>query len=233
MKHQPIKTLPTTNWKTSMHSKSLLIAIAALALTATGAQAFTGETLLQAGLTESQLAAFEVARELRAEGDQAGARDILVEAGIDETIIERVRSVLSADHRAKHDAMHAALEAGDYEAFLTAVVDSPLADIITTEADFKQFKEAHELKTAGDQAGAASIFRDLGLPESPTRRGGSHHGHNGGIDSLSDDQKAAFEVAKTANDRETMQAIMVEAGMSRDEHGFNPKFLRDGRELDN
>ena len=52
-----------------MNSKSLLIAIAAIALTATGAQAFSSSALITAGLTEEQQAAFEVARELRQEGD--------------------------------------------------------------------------------------------------------------------------------------------------------------------
>ncbi len=61
-----------------MQSKSLLIAIAAFAVTATGVQAYGGMKILEkAGLSEEQISAFETARELRQSGDIAGARDAL------------------------------------------------------------------------------------------------------------------------------------------------------------
>ena len=68
-----------------MQSKSLLIAIAAFAATAGSVQAYGGSQLLQkAGLTPTQISAFETAREKRQAGDMTGARDVLVEAGVDE-----------------------------------------------------------------------------------------------------------------------------------------------------
>jgi hypothetical protein len=84
------------NWKTSVQSKSLLIAIAAFALTSNSAFAYSGEVLERAGLTESQRNAFETARELSAHGDKEKARDVLVDAGIDTSVIERVRDVATS-----------------------------------------------------------------------------------------------------------------------------------------
>ena len=163
---QPQAKSLTNNWKTSVQSKSILIAIAALALTATGAQAFSGDALVEAGLTDSQLAAFEVARELRAEGDTDAARDVLVEAGIDEKVLEQVRSALSSKR-----------------------------PTVTAAANYR------------------SLFR------------------NEIADDLTADQKAALTVARMANDRDAMNAILEEAGMIDDEWGGAPKRLRDGRAL--
>ncbi len=218
------------NLKTYMNSKSLLIAIAALALTASGAQAFSGETLRRAGLSESQRAAFAVARDLREEGDTEGARNILVEAGIDEKVIERVRSAIADDTVTKHSGRYAALQAGDYESFKVAVVGLPLADIITTEADFEQFKAAHTLRRNGNTKSADAIFTELGML---TQNGRAHivkkHSWH---EELTDEQAAAFTVAQAANDRDAMEAIIEEAGIVRGDRSSSPKYLRDGRILD-
>lgn len=220
-----------------MNSKSLLIAIAALALTATGAQAFSSNALITAGLTEEQQAAFEVARELREDGDVTAARDVLVEAGIDEDTLAKVRTAMHEERHAQHEAMKAALEANDFAAFITAIADSPLADVITTEEDFQSFKEAHELMESGDRDGAKAIFTELGVPEPKEGRGGHHggrglHGEPPFLDQLTDAQKAAFNVARQANDRDAMDAILDEAGVIKPTKGDSPKFLKDGRELD-
>ncbi|MES2749390.1 MAG: hypothetical protein V4606_03285 [Patescibacteria group bacterium] len=226
-----------------MNSKSLLIAIAALALTATGAQAFSSNALITAGLSEEQQAAFVIARELREEGDVTGARDVLVEAGIDEAAIEKVRSAMHDERKAEHEAILAAVAANDFTAFTLAIKDSPLADLITTEEDFAAFIEAHNLLDSGDKAGAKVIFTELGLPE-------SHHGkHAGGRGMMSEGQHKhrhgeaplreelteaqiqAFNVARQANDRDAMEAIMEEAGIVKPSKGEVPKFLKDGREL--
>jgi len=95
-----------TSWKTSVQSKSLLIAIAAFALTTNGAQAFSGEVLERAGLSETQRHAFETARELRAQGNNEQARDVLVDAGIDTSIIERVRAVVATPQNGHRSAGH-------------------------------------------------------------------------------------------------------------------------------
>lgn len=221
-----------------MNSKSLLIAIAALALTATGAQAFSSNALITAGLTAEQQAAFEVARELRLEGDMTAARDILVEAGIDAETLEKVRSAMHEERDAHRAAIKAALEANDFTAFTSVIAGTPLSDVITTEEDFQSFKQAHALRDSGDKAGAKEIFAELGLPSEKNKgmhRGygmRGHHGEHAAFDQLTDTQKAAFAVARQANDRDAMEAILDEAGIVKPTKGDSPKFLRDGRELD-
>lgn len=161
-----------------MNPKSLLIPVAAFAVAVTGVQAFNSDILTEVGLTEEQVAAFEVARELRQEGDKDGARDVLVEAGID---METMHSIREAMHEHKHemrDAMHDALAADDFDAFKTAVEGSPIADIVTSQADFDLFKEAHDLKEAGEFAAAKEIMDELGLP---SKEHGHRHGHHHGF----------------------------------------------------
>jgi hypothetical protein len=221
-----------------MNSKSLLIAIAALALTATGAQAFNSNALITAGLTEEQQAAFVVARELREEGDMTAARDVLVEAGIDAETLEKVRSAMRNERDVHKAAIKAALDANDYSAFTDVITGTPLHDVITTEEDFQSFKQAHELREAGDKAGAKEIFAELGLPSGKAKgmyhghgpRG--HHGEPPFLEQLTETQKAAFAVARQANDRDAMEAILDEAGVIKPTKGDTPKFLKDGRELD-
>lgn len=213
-----------------MNSKSLLIAIAALALTATGAQAFNSNALITAGLTEEQQAAFEVARELRLEGDVTAARNVLVDAGIDATTLEKVRTAMREARQTGHEAMKAALKANDFSAFTIAIKDSPLADIITTEEDFKSFKEAHELMQSGDKEAADVIFAELGVPHAKNGRG--HMRGKQMMEQLSDAQKEALSVARQANDKDAMEAILEEAGIEKPMNGDTPHRLRDGRELD-
>lgn len=77
-----------------MSSKYLLIAIAAFAVTASGAQAFSGNTYLnRSSLSGSQAQAFTVARELKQKGRIDEARDVLVKAGIDESALDSMRQV--------------------------------------------------------------------------------------------------------------------------------------------
>ena len=74
-----------------MKSKPFLIAVAAFAVTASGVQAFASTDLLEkAGLNERQIGAFEAAREKRHAGDFEGARDALLDAGIDEEVLQSV-----------------------------------------------------------------------------------------------------------------------------------------------
>jgi protein-disulfide isomerase-like protein with CxxC motif len=216
-----------------MNSKSLLVAIAALALTATSAQAFSSNALVTAGLTEEQQAAFAVARELREEGDVTGARDILVEAGIDAKTLDKVRSAMHKERDSRRAAVKAALEADDFTAFTVAISGTPLAEVITSEEDFQSFRQAHELRESGDKAGAKEIFTELGLPSGKNMSG--RHGHHDTpqfLDQLTDIQKAAFAVARQANDRDAMEAILDEAGIVKPTKGEGVHRLRDGRVLD-
>lgn len=187
-----------------MNSKSLLIAIAAFALTATGVQAYGGAVLSRAGLSEEQAEAFAEARELRTAGKYTEARDTLVEAGITEA---ELRALHLAANEVR-DAIQKAVENNDYTAFRKAAADSPLGDIITSPADFEQFCEAHNLRQQGEWEGAAEIMDELGLPESG--RSSGHRRHL--TTNFTEDQQEALRVARQSNDRATIQAIFDEAG---------------------
>jgi hypothetical protein len=195
-----------------MHSKSLLIAIAAFALTTSGVFAYNGSNVLdRANLSAEQKTAITRARELKQNGDFSAARDSLVNAGIDETVLKRL-------HEARHQVeleMQAALVANDYEAFMASIAQTPLAERITSEADFEQFRAAQELKDDGDFVAAKEIYDELGIKPKPHHHG---HGKGGMLHHLSTTQQDAFSVAKQANDKATMQAILDEAGVYRPMH---------------
>ena len=142
----------------------------------TGVQAFNSDILSQAGLNEEQIAAFEVAKELREEGDREGARDVLAQAGIDEEVMGAIREAMHSERSTMHEAVETALEANDFAAFTVAVAGSPIADIVTTEADFALFKEAHEHREAANK-----IMAELGFPEHGEGKGGMHGFHRGGF----------------------------------------------------
>lgn len=197
-----------------MQSKSLLIAIAAFAVTATGVQAYGGMKVLEkAGLSEEQISAFETAHELRKSGDIEGARNALLEAGVDETTLQAVHEA----SKEMRDAMHQALEDGDYEAFKAAVAGTPLAETIDTEADFEKFVEAHELKEEGKWEEAKVILDELGV-EPSLRMPGRHLGMGHQFDDLTDDQREALQAARKANDKEAVKAILEEAGIEMPGH---------------
>ena len=191
-----------------MQSKSLLIAVAAFAVTTTGAQAYGGAILQRANLTDDQRTALEQAKELRQSGDTEAARDVLVEAGIDEDVLAELRAAA----RETRAAIKTAVETGDYDEFQDLITDTPLQDIITTPADFESFREAHNLRQDGEYEEARAILNDLGI-DRPERGGKFLKRHI--ATQLTDEQREALRVAKQANDRETVQAILAEAGIER------------------
>lgn len=200
-----------------MKAKTLLIPVAAFAVTVTGAQAFNSEVLQNAGLSDTQIAAFAEAREKREEGDRDGARNVLIEAGIDHDTMEKVREAMHEYKDEHRNAVHKAVEDNDYQAFLEAVAGSPLSDIITSEQDFTQFVEAHQLMKDGDIDLAKEIFDDLGLDKP---KGMMAHKERSLQNApfwgqLTAEQQQAIEVAKKANDKETVRAILEEAGVER------------------
>jgi len=188
-----------------MQSKSLLIAIAAFALTATNTYAYSNASVLKrAGLTDSQIEAFAEARELRESGNLDAARDTLIEAGVTESTLKAIREA-SRDYRQE---VVEAIKNNDYQAFRSAIADSPLADIMTSEYDFAQLVEAHEFKSAGEGQKANQILRELGA---------HHHNHGHGnkqdLSQLNYEQGDALRAARQANDRQTIRAILNEAGI--------------------
>lgn len=197
-----------------MQSKSLLIAIAAFAVTATGVHAYGGTKILnRAGLSKEQVTAIEEAQELRTTGNFIAARDKLVEAGITE---DTLKSIHEAAREARA-AMRESLKDDDYEAFRVAVANSPLGDIITTEEDFAQFREAHNLKMAGEWEEASVLLEGLGI-DVDKHDGYKRASHPHFLTELSDEQREALRVARQANDRATMQAIFDEAGVELRPH---------------
>ncbi len=156
-----------------MEAKSLLIPLAAFALSATGVSAFNSDVLEKAGLTEKQIAAFEEARELREDGDIEGARDVLIEAGINLPVMESVREAMHEKMLSQRTALDAAIDTDNYQAFKEAIEGSPLADIVTSEDDFQQFSEAHRLHKKGKHEEARMIMEELGFPH--TKRTHMNH----------------------------------------------------------
>ena len=155
-----------------MKAKSLLIPIAAFAVTATGVSAFNSEVLEKAGLTEEQISAFEEARELRQEGDRKAARDVLLAAGVDLETMENVKEAMHEHKEAMRTAIDEAVDNNDFDAFKEAVAGSPLEEIITSETDFELFVEAHNLRAEGDRKAAQEIMEELGFA-------GKMHGMHG------------------------------------------------------
>lgn len=153
-----------------MNPKALLIPIAALALSATGVSAFSPEVLEKAGLSALQQSAFETAHELRKEGDLDKARDVLKDAGVDIGVIESVRKAMHEHKLAMRTAIDKAIEDDNYEAFLTAIANLPLADIINSREDFELFKQAHQLHENGEHQSAKEIMEELGLEHGPLMR---------------------------------------------------------------
>lgn len=194
-----------------MQSKSLLIAIAAFAVTATAAQAHVSTKYFnQAGLSNEQIEALSQARELRQQGEAEKARDVLLEAGVTEETLESLRD---AAKKAKN-AIKEAVEEGDYEAFRQATVDTPLYDIVNTEADFELFKQAHDLRAEGKHEEAKEIMTDLGFEPKDHKHGKKRHfRHREIFEELTEEQQDALRVARQANDHETVRAILTEAGI--------------------
>jgi hypothetical protein len=160
--------------------KEIMIPVAAFAVTVTGASAFNSDMLskIDVDLTDSQVSALEEMHELRQDGaDRDEINSLLEEAGLDKDTMKEIKGATREVHQAQHEAVESALESDDYDAFQTAIADGPLAEAITSEADFETFKAAHDLRADGDKEGAAELMSELGI-EKPEGRG---HGEGKGM----------------------------------------------------
>ncbi len=161
--------------------KQILIPVAALAITATSVSAFSDASLiskLNINLNDSEKAALEEAAEIR-ETAHEEAKQVLEDAGITD---ERMTEIREAMHKARHaerEAVKAAVEANDYEAFNTAIADSPMASEIDSAEKFAKLVEAHNLRESGDIDGAKAIMEELGL-KGPGMGGRGFGGGRGG-----------------------------------------------------
>jgi Spy/CpxP family protein refolding chaperone len=107
--------------------------------------------------------------------------------------------------------------ANDFEAFRLATEGTPLYDLVVTEEDFALFKQAHDLKAEGKFSEAKTIMDELGV--SPMHKGGKKGWAKGFASrhlDLTDEQRDALRVAHQANDKETVRAILTEAGLDED-----------------
>lgn len=202
-----------------MQSKSLLIAIAAFAVTATGVHAYAGNRVFEkAGLNENQISAFTTARELKEAGDYQAAREVLLQAGIDEEVLKSVRQA----SKEAREHMRAALMSGDYRAFKVAIAGTPLAEAVTSEADFERLQQAHELIDSGKWEAAKGILNELGI-DPKHRLSGLHRGMkmHEGLKDLTSVQQEALAVARQANDKAAVREILNEAGIALSPHHRN------------
>lgn len=197
-----------------MQTKPLLIAVAAFAVTVTGAyaQGNADKIFEKANLTEEQRSALETAHDLREQGDMDAARDALIKAGFDE---EKLLSLHRAG-RAVHDEIEAAIDANDYDAFLEAVIGTPMEEKIANQADFDLLVEAHQLRKDGDFDAAREIMDDLDLQPRGHMKGHFKPKHD--LSELTDEQREALRVARQANDKDAVKAILEEAGIEMSNH---------------
>ncbi len=213
--------------KPIMNAKSILIPLAAFAVTVTGASAFSSDALQKAGLTNDQISAFEEARTLRQSGDKDGARDVLVNAGIDQETMDSLREAMHEERDANREAINSAVEADDYDAFLAAIEGTPLADVINSEADFEQYAKAYELMKSGDKDAAKEIFDDLGIERPEGGRGGEM-GERRNIEDapfwseLSSSEQAAIKDAIEAGDHDKVREILDNAGIEMPDKANGP-----------
>ena len=111
-------------------------------------------------INEENFSAFVEAKTLMQEGDRENARVILDELGVEKHFGHKRGKFHDSE---KHEAMRAAVEAEDYNAFVAAVgEEAPILETITEE-NFPTFVEIHELRAAGDKEGARALAEELGL----------------------------------------------------------------------
>jgi hypothetical protein len=125
-------------------------------------------------LTDEQKSALEEAHELRMSGEFDEADAVLEEAGIDRG------PKGPREGRGERDGIvRDAVEANDYDAYLTAITDTPKADEALSEADFAKLVEAHALREAGDYEGSRAIMDELGIGGPQGKGHGGRGGHGG------------------------------------------------------
>lgn len=170
--------------------KHIMIPVAAFMVTATGVSAFNSDILekINVNLSTSQIEALEESHELREAGDYDAARTVLEEAEIDRDTMHEIRSAMHEYRMEMREAVKEAVENSDYEAFQSAIAETPLAEQITSEEDFEQFVEAHELMADGEFEAAKEIFAELGI-EKKGHKGGFGGGHRGGMHKMQSEQE--------------------------------------------
>lgn len=159
-------------------------------------------------LTEEQKASLETLRELMHDGKIEEARAFAEANGLP-SLKHGMRMRLDPEKQA---ALDAALESGDYDAFVELTANAPFADELTPEA-FAQLVEAHTLMEAGDMEGARAILKELGfpIPLPGPKHGSEDHHPRMWMKELSDEDKDLLEQARKlqqSGDEEGARAII-------------------------
>ena len=161
--------------------KQIIIPMAAFAITVSGASAFTGSnwtSKLEVDLSAEQVSALKAAEEIRQSAEEE-AKQVLVDAGLDEKKMKAIHDAMREIQKANYEAMEKALEAEDYDAWLEAAAEIPLSEKIASEADFSKLAEAHALREVGDREAADALMSELGLEGDYGM--GMGHGHGMGM----------------------------------------------------
>jgi hypothetical protein len=158
-----------------MPMKQTLFILPALALL--GVTAFAGYTTNAAemennrpSLTNEQKEILQEIRELKQNGQYEEARELAEDANLP---MRKGRKAPSEEMQKHREQMHSIIESGDYQAFLDAVEDTPMVDIIDSEDKFNILVEAHELRESGDFEGAKELMFEAGLQKSHRMHRGS------------------------------------------------------------
>lgn len=158
-------------------------------------------------LTDEQKASLSTVKELLDQGKFDEAEKLAADAGLPE-LKHGMHVHLDSE---KQQALDAALDSGDYTAFVALSADAPFADDLTPEI-FAQLVEAHARMEANDVDGAREILEalDLHIPIP----GGPHEFHDDlgpGPMELTDEEKNLLDQAHTlreSGDEEGARAIL-------------------------
>lgn len=113
-------------------------------------------------ITADNFDRFVEAHRLAKSGDMDGAKTIFDELGISTPEGKGFGHFNGPKGIPGNEDIRAAIEANDYEAFVTAAGDLPMFKTITAD-NFDRFVEAHNLRQAGDFEGARDIMDELGI----------------------------------------------------------------------
>jgi len=123
-------------------------------------------------ITEENFSKFVEAKQLIEDGNKEDAKAIFEELGIDGYRMGHYggfhKSVIKSD---MHEAIQAAIDNNDYDAWVLATGDFKKHGDNIDEDNFSRYVEAINLKKAGDYEGAKLIFGELGI----TKSGKFHH----------------------------------------------------------
>ena len=190
--------------------KSLLALPALVILLGVGGTTAYAQGFGALDLTEEQQASLDTLRDLMHDGKIEEAKAFAEANGLP-SLRHGVHIRLDQE---TVEAIDAALESNDFEAFVELTADAPFADDLTPEA-FAKLVEAHTLMEAGDMDGARAILDELdiripmpGMGPGPGMDG-ERHGRM--MQELTDEQKDLLDQArklKQAGDDEGARAIM-------------------------